>query len=59
MTEELEFVLVFLIVIGDGELGKDVSRINFEEKWLTKMHKKASFVWVKYLFYFSFGLQNG
>jgi hypothetical protein len=26
---------------------------------LTKMHKKASFVWVKYLFYFSFGLQNG
>jgi hypothetical protein len=44
MTEELEFVLVFLIVIGDGELGKDVSRINFEEKWLTKMHKKASFV---------------
>jgi hypothetical protein len=34
---------VFLIVISVGELGNDVSTINFEEKWLTKMHKKASF----------------
>jgi hypothetical protein len=26
---------------------------------LTKMHKKANIAWAKYLFYFSFGLENG
>jgi hypothetical protein len=44
MTKKLEFFLVLLIVISDGKLGKDVSTTNFEERWLTKMHKKASFV---------------
>jgi hypothetical protein len=42
MIKEMEFSFVFLIVVGNGELGKDASTTNFEEKWLTKMHKKAN-----------------
>ncbi len=53
---EIGIFLLLLIVISDGKLGKDASTTNFEEKRLTKMHKKANFVWVKYLFYFFFGL---